>query len=94
MKIFLSVLAEAKIEDLLIFLETNWNTKVKNDFLEKLNLKMNQISQLPLSCQESKQFPGLYKCVVSRQTSFYYRINNMREEIEVVTFFDNRQIKR
>ncbi|MCP9754224.1 type II toxin-antitoxin system RelE/ParE family toxin [Lacihabitans sp. CCS-44] len=94
MKIFLSILAEAKIEDLLIFLETNWNTKVKNDFLEKLNLKMTQVSQLPQSCQQSKQFPGLYKCVVTKQTSFYYRININKEEIEVVTFFDNRQIKR
>lgn len=94
MKIFLSILAEAKIEDLLIFLETNWNTKVKNDFLEKLNLKMSQVSQLPQSCQQSKHFPGLYKCVVTKQTSFYYRVNIKREEIEVVTFFDNRQIKR
>ena len=94
MKIFLSILAEAKIEDLLIFLETNWNTKVKNDFLEKLNLKMSQVSQLPHSCQQSKHFPGLYKCFVTKQTSFYYRVNMKREEIEVVTFFDNRQTKR
>lgn len=94
MKIFLSTLAEAKIEDLLIFLENNWSTKIKNDFLKKLTSKINQVSQLPQSCQESKQFPDLYKCIVTKQTSFYYRINRKKEEIEVVTFFDNRQIKR
>ena len=55
---------------------------------------MSQVSQLPHSCQQSKHFPGLYKCVVTKQTSFYYRVNMKREEIEVVTFFDNRQTKK
>jgi hypothetical protein len=32
---------------------------------------------------------GLYKCVVTKQSSFYYRIRN--NEIEIITLFDNRQ---
>ncbi len=32
---------------------------------------------------------GLYQCVVTKQSSFYYRIRN--SEIEIITLFDNRQ---
>ena len=87
---FLSEITEAKILDLLEYLEENWSIKVKGDFLNKLISKINQVSTLPQSCVQSKEFKGLYKCVVSKQTSFYYRINFEKEEIEIITLFDNR----
>ncbi|NLP59458.1 type II toxin-antitoxin system RelE/ParE family toxin, partial [Lutibacter sp. B1] len=34
---------------------------------------------------------GLFKCVVTKQTTFYYRIKFEREEIEIITVFDTRQ---
>ena len=30
-------------------------------------------------------------CVVSKQTTFFYRVNNIRNEIEIITVFDTRQ---
>lgn len=33
----------------------------------------------------------IYKCVVTKQTTFYYRILNQSEEIEIITIFDTRQ---
>jgi len=48
-----------------------------------------QISQHPESCPVSVEFQGLYKCVVTKQTTIYYRIEE--NEIQVIAFFDNRQ---
>ena len=49
----------------------------------------NQISIHPNSCQESKEMKGIFKCIITKQSSFFYRI--LLDEIEIITFFDNRQ---
>jgi plasmid stabilization system protein ParE len=88
-KVYLSPLAEQNIQDLLHYLETEWSSKAKNTFWKKLTSKFNQISNYPLSCIKSNSYPNLYKCVVSKQTSFFYRINE--NEIEIIALIDNRQ---
>lgn len=78
MKVFLSELAENKLLKL-------------NDFFKKFTSKVMQISEQPESCPKSLVFNGIYKCVVTKQTSFYYRINFNKNEIEIITVFDSRQ---
>lgn len=88
-KVVLSPTAKLKLEGLLIFLKQEWSDKVKQEFIEKLDIKITQVSQFPKSCPESETFKNLYKCVVTKQTTFYYRIKE--EEIEIATLFDTRQ---
>ena len=66
MKVFLSPLAENKIQLLLDYLEQEWSIKTREDFLSKLIKKINQISKQPKSCIKSKDFPNLYKCIVTK----------------------------
>ena len=40
---------------------------------------------------KSNKFQGLYKCVVTKQTTFYYRVSVELKEIEIITIFDTRQ---
>lgn len=91
MKVFLSELAESKLLKLGDFLLENWNLKVRNDFIKKLTSKIDQISEQPESCPQSTEFKDLFKCVVTKQTTFYYRINFDRKEVEIITVFDTRQ---
>jgi plasmid stabilization system protein ParE len=91
MKVFLSELAENKLLKLSNFLLENWNLKVRNDFLAKLTSKIDQISDQPESCVQSYEFKGLFKCVVTKQTTFYYRIKFDKKEIEIITVFATRQ---
>ncbi len=74
---------------MLVYPKQEWSEKVKNEFIEKLDVKINLVSQYPEGCPESKVFLGLHKCIVTKQTTFYYRING--EEIEIAALFDNRQ---
>jgi len=91
MKVFLSELAESKLLKLSEYLLENWNLKTRDKFIEKLTGKIEQISLLPESCPQSSEFKGLYKCVVTKQTTFYYRISRELNEIEIITIFDTRQ---
>ncbi|WP_445955657.1 type II toxin-antitoxin system RelE/ParE family toxin [Yeosuana sp.] len=91
MKVFLSELAESKLLKLSEYLLENWNLKTRDKFIEKLSEKIKQISSQPDSCPKSSEFKGLYKCVVTKQTTFYYRISTKLKEIEVITIFDTRQ---
>ena len=89
MKVFLSPIAEKKIQLLLEYLEQEWSRRSREDFLLKFRKRLNHISKHPKSCVKSNQFPNLYKCVVTQQTTLFYRIK--LDEIEVVTMIDNRQ---
>ncbi|MFC4221030.1 type II toxin-antitoxin system RelE/ParE family toxin [Flagellimonas marina] len=91
MHVFLSKLAEAKLLKLNDYLIENWGLKARDKFVEKLNQKISQISSQPKSCPESKEIKGLYKCVITKQSTFYYRILVETKEIEIVTVFDTRQ---
>lgn len=73
----------------MVFLTQEWSEKVKQEFIEKLDTKIKQVSLYPKSCPESKLFTNLYTCVVTKQTTFYYRIKE--DVIEIATFFDTRQ---
>ena len=91
MKVYLSKLAEEKLLILSNYLLTHWNLKTRDTFIEKLTNKINQISEQPESCPQSADFKGLFKCVITKQTTFYYRVNHDLKEIEIITIFDTRQ---
>lgn len=89
MKVVLSPTARRKLDTQLEYLQEEWSVKVKREFIKKLDKSIDQIATHPKSCPESHEFKGLHKCVVTKQTSLFYRIK--KEEIEVITLFDNRQ---
>ena len=89
LSVFLSPVAERKLQLLLVYLETEWGTKAKSDFLKKLQKAIAQISKLPKSCPESKKMKGIFRCTVTRHTSFFYRIKE--DAIEIITATDTRQ---
>ena len=80
MKVYLSKLAESKLLKLTEYLLEEWIVEVRDEFISKLTEKINQISSHPKSCSQSNNFKGLFKCVVSKQTTFYYRIHNKKQK--------------
>lgn len=91
MEVYLSELAESKLLDTTHYIQNKWGKLVRDNFVTDFSNKVYQISKLPKSCPESVELEGLYKCVVSKQSSFYYRINPNLGEIEIITVFDTRQ---
>ncbi|WP_420580375.1 type II toxin-antitoxin system RelE/ParE family toxin [Reichenbachiella sp.] len=88
-KVYLSPVAEFKLQSLTEYLNAEWGEKSKQKFLNELVQSVSKIESFPESCPKSDSFNGIFKCVVSKLTSFYYRIKN--DEIEIITLTDNRQ---
>jgi len=94
MEIILSPLAEKKLDLLLKHLEFKWGETSKVKFLEKLKIEFELLSTHPYRCKKTLTFPNLFNCIVTKQTSAIYQVNESKAIIEVVTFFDNRQDPR
>ena len=81
--------AEKRLEQLFDILVEKWSVKVKNDFIRKLDKCIKVIKVFPYSFPESEKEKGLRKCVITKQTTLYYRFNSTT--INVITIFDTRQ---
>ena len=88
-KVVISKTAERKLENLFEYLIEKWSVKVKEDFIEKLDSSIEIIKNQPGIFPESKKGKGLRKCVITKQSTLYYRYNSKR--INIVTLFDTRQ---
>ncbi len=75
MDVFLSDLAKSNLKKLIEYLTEHWGIKAKDEFLFKLTKRIEQISSFPESCPKSFEFGGIYKCIVTKQMTLYYRIN-------------------
>ena len=85
---FLSPLAEAKLTLLLEYIEIEFGKSSRNKFFDKFKESVYDIEKFPFSCTET-EIDGIYKNIVSKQTSFYFRIREPK--IEIITVSDNRQ---
>ena len=88
-KVVISKTAEKKLEKLFEYLVKEWSIKVKKDFVEKLDSSIEMIKNQPEIFPESKKGKNLRRCVITKQTTLYYRFNSKR--INIVTLFDTRQ---
>ncbi|KAA3650981.1 MAG: type II toxin-antitoxin system RelE/ParE family toxin [Bacteroidetes bacterium] len=87
--VVISKTAEKKLDNLFDYLIQNWSIGVKKDFVVKLESSIEIIKNQPEIFPESKKGKGLRKCVITKQTSLYYRFNSKR--INIITIFDSRQ---
>ena len=88
-RVHISITAKKKLDDLFDYLIENWSIKVKDNFVIKLDKYIETIKNYPESFPESVLENGLRKCVITKQTTLFYRFNS--ESINIVTIFDTRQ---
>ena len=70
------------------YIEYKWSIRSKDKFLELLNKNINLIKSNPNLFQVSN-YANIHRCVVSKQTSVYFKFNS--ELIQIVSVFDLRQ---
>jgi addiction module RelE/StbE family toxin len=85
----LSNRAMRKLDRLLAYLEEEWSAKVKHEFVLKLDKSLKQIQRFPDNFPESQKNKGLRKCLVTKQTTIFYKYSETT--IDIITIFDNRQ---
>lgn len=73
---------------MLQYLEAEWSNRVMQNFIHKLDNSINQIQNYPHSFEKSKLKPDLYRCIVTKQTSLYYKFDT--KKVYIVMLFDTR----
>ena len=71
------------------YLEHRWTEREIKNFAKLLDRQLNLIQSNPDLFPTSPTSDRLRKCVLSKQTTIYYRLDN--DEIRIITLFDNRQ---
>ena len=88
-EITISNRAQKNIEILLNQLELKWSEKVKKKFALKLYDTLKIIKISPESFPKSGYNSNYHKCVLSKQTTIYYKFNS--KQIRILSIFDTRQ---
>jgi plasmid stabilization system protein ParE len=88
-KVVFSRIASRRLEALLLFLELEWSPNAKKQFIARLDASLNRLKKYPGSAPRSQTIPNLHRCVITRQTTIYYRFD--KHTIKVVALFDTRQ---
>lgn len=80
--------AQDSFTEIVKYLHENWSNKEIDNFVFKVQKKLNVISINPKLFQKSDK-KSIHRVVITRHTSLYYRILN--SEIHLLLFFDNRK---
>ena len=76
-------------QDLYEYLLEKWGIQTVKKLDVKIEQSLNLIAKQPEMYPATGQKTSIRRCVISKQTSLYYRVN--KYNIELLTFFDTRQ---
>ena len=81
--------AEKEYFELLDYIVADFGAKIAAQVDKEISRTLNQILINPDQFPESKERKGIRRCVLSKQTTIYYRVK--QAHVEVVTFWLNRK---
>ena len=87
--VIISPQAKTDIEAILLYLKNNWNQKIIDRFLLKLETFYTIISINPRLFGYYSKRRNIRNYAITKQQVIYYR--NRRKVVEVITVFDTRQ---
>ena len=88
-KILWTAFALKELEITIEYLEENWTEKELRTLAESIEEKLALISQNPNLFQASDNKKNIRRVVIQTYNTLYYRFEN--EQIEIISFFSNRQ---
>lgn len=91
MKVNWTPSAKKSFEQILDWLYNNWTNKEIENFLDQTDSTIEQIKNNPYLYRASEQNEQVRRGLVNRFISLYYRVRSKEEEIDLLTFWDNRQ---
>ena len=80
--------AKIDLEFIATFLEINYSSRVKMDFLVKFTEQILLIEKMPFMYQASTSNPLVRRCVVHKNASFFYKVTD--EHIFILSIVDTR----
>ena len=78
-------------EQIIENLNTYWSQKEINKFVEQTEFTVNLIIKNPYLYKPSEKNKNIRKGFINKLVSMFYRVNLKNNEIEIITFWNNRQ---
>lgn len=91
MKISWTPTARLTYFKLLEYLSNAWTLKEVENFIYKTENTIAQITDNPYMFKASKKIKNVRKGFITEYNSLYYRVKAQKNEIELITFWDNRE---
>lgn len=76
---------------ILEYLSEKWTIKEVESFIYKTEQTIALIAENPYMFKASKKKKTVRKGYITELNSIYYRVKPKKKEIELITFWDNRQ---
>ena len=73
------------------YLRLNFSEKEISRLANRIEAVVRSISTFPKLYPESSRQKGVRRAVVAKFNSLYYRVDTRKNEIEILSFFSNRQ---
>lgn len=73
------------------YLEETWTKKEVQNFADEVERVLSQISENPDMFEASRKKKNIRKGYITRHNALYYRVKPIKKELELLTFWDNRQ---
>lgn len=89
LKVRYSLRARQEEIELLDYIVRKFGTEKANQIYQRIEKVLEAISKMPDMYKASEKQTGLRECILSKQTSIYYRVQE--DHIEVVSFRPNRK---
>jgi plasmid stabilization system protein ParE len=83
--------AERNLHAIFDYLEKTWSEREISNFAKKLESYLQLISKQPATFPYYDKKENIRRCVLSPQTTIYYRELPFDNMIVIITLFDNRQ---
>jgi plasmid stabilization system protein ParE len=77
--------------NVLDFLFENWTKNEIESFVHETERVLKEIIENPYMFKVSRNKRSIRKGLITKHNSLYYRVRPRKEEIELLTFWDNRQ---
>jgi plasmid stabilization system protein ParE len=91
MKISWTPTARLTYFKVLEYISKEWTIKEVESFIDKTEQTIAQIAETPFMFKASRKMKNVRKGFVTEHNSLYYRVKPQKGEIELLTFWDNRQ---
>lgn len=83
--------ANLGLEHVLDYLEIKWTILEILNLEHKIDGKLKQISEYPLSCPAAATNPSLRKAVIDKNNFIIYRVNSAENLIHILSFDSTRR---
>lgn len=88
-QVIISDFARDKIKHVLAYIENKWSADTRQKFAQKLYYCIKVIQENPEAFPRSEGNKRIHKCVITKQTTIFYKFNIRK--IEIIAVSDTRQ---